>query len=197
MSKIIDFNSLWEIAFATNAIFVYFELVPALERKFNGVNAIGANVINELIEEQDRKYINTYGWRSVLFGYVTWIGRLKAMSAFNSFIAILLLIVAGFSPESALGGFYLVIIILILLVPIIIVPTIIICAFPLYKLKCIEEAVQKILSRDEGEPILLNKKKRRYKIAVEYIKLTEFGSSFFVKRSKEFSDDEIFQEFRV
>jgi len=32
MINISDFNSLWEIAFAVNAILVYFELTPALEK---------------------------------------------------------------------------------------------------------------------------------------------------------------------
>jgi hypothetical protein len=192
--KIIDFNTLWEIAFAINAIFVYFELTPALDRKFNGVNEIGRRVIDKLIEEQDRRYINSYGWRSLLFGYVIWVKRLKTMSVFNSIVAIFMVIIGGFNPETALNSVYIAIIIIILYIPILLIPAIILISFPNYKLKCIEEAVQKILDRDDSNPTILSYKKRRYKIAIEYIKITEFGLSFFVKRNKEFSDADIFHE---
>ena len=196
MSKIIDFNSLWEIAFAINAIFVYFELTPVLKRKFKSINAIGRNVIDEMIEKQDRRYINTYGWKSFLFGYTIWVLRLKVMSIFNSLLAIFLIIFAGFKPESVIGSFYLVIIILILFTPILIVIAIFRYGFPFYKLKCIEEAIQNILDRDIEDSTILINKKRRYKIVIEYIKLTEIGPSFFIKRNKEFSTSEIFQEAR-
>ena len=195
MSKIIDFNSLWEISFAVNAIFVYFELAPALERKFNGINAIGRSTIDELIEEKDRRYVNTYGWRSVAVGFMIWLRILKSLSLLNSIVALLLIIIAGFSPESELGLFVFGTIILMLFTPIIAIPGIIRYIFPAYKLKCIEEAINKILDRENGDPELMSKKSRRYKIAIEYIKMSEFGLSLFVKRNKEFSNKEVFEEF--
>jgi len=193
MFKIIDFNSLWEIAFAVNAIFVYFELKPALERKFKGINAIGRSVIDDYMDENDRRYVNNYGWKNVLFGFAIWIKILRSLSVLNSIVALFLIIIAGFSPESEIGWFLIGIIILLLFVPIITIPGIIIFAFPVYKLKCIEKAVQKIIDREKGEPNL--KKWRRYKIAIEEIKITEFGPSIFVKRNKEFSNEEVYSEF--
>lgn len=195
MLRLIDFNSLWEIAFAVNAILVYFELTPALESKFKGVNAIGRSTIDELLEEHDRVYVNTYGWKSVLFGYVIWIKRLKIFSVVNSVVALLLIITAGFSPEAEIGWPVLGFIIFVLFTPILVIPGIILYAFPLYKLKCIEEAIQKLIDRENGEPKLKENKSRRYRIAIEYIKLTEFGHSLFVKRNKEFSNEDLFGEF--
>jgi hypothetical protein len=194
MINISDFNSLWEIAFAINAIFVYFELTPVLERKFNGINAIGSSIINKLAEEEDRRYINTYGWRSALFGYSIWVARLKNISALNSLVAIILIIIAGLSPGSTLGVSFTTIIILILFTPILAIPAILIYVFPAYKLKCIEKAVYEIIERECGNSKALTKKQRRYQIAVEYIKLTEFPFSPFVKRNKLFSNEEIFAE---
>ena len=183
MSKILDFNSLWQIAFAVNAIFVYFELAPALERKFKGVNAIGKSVIDDFIEDKDRRYINNYGWKSILFNFTNWIWILKLLSIINSIVALLLIIIAGFSPAAELGWYFLGVIILILFTPIIVIPGIIRYVFPIYKLKCIEEAIKNILDRDGENSELISQKSRRYKIAIEYIKVAEFGPSFFVKRN--------------
>jgi hypothetical protein len=195
MSKILDFNSLWQIAFAVNAIFVYFELAPALERKFKGVNAVGKSVIDDFIEDKDRRYINNYGWKSILFNFTNWIWKLKLLSIINSIVALLLIIIAGFSPEAELGWYFLGVIILILFTPIIAIPGIIRYVFPIYKLKCIEEAIKNILDRDGEKSELISQNSRRYKIAIEYIKVAEFGPSFFVKRNKEFSNEEVFREF--
>ena len=147
-----------------------------------------------MAEEQDRKYINTYGWRSVLIGYFTWVSRLKTISVFNSLVAILIIIFSGFSPESVTGVFFTTIIILILFTPVLAIPAIIIYGFPTYKLKCIEEAVSNILERERGDSAAPTNKARRYSIAVEYIKMTEFVFSPFVKRDKKFSDSEILEE---
>jgi hypothetical protein len=193
MSNISNFNSLWEIGFSVNAIFVYFELTPILERKFNSFNAIGRKIIDEMIEENDRKYINTYGWRNILFSYAIWVSRLQAMSALNTIAAIFLIIVAGFNPELVLRDFSIALVILILFTPIVVIPVIILYGLPLYKLKCIEEAAQKILERDNSNPETLAGKTRKYRTIIEYIKLTEFSRFPLVKRNKEFSDDEIFQ----
>jgi len=147
-----------------------------------------------MAEEQDRKYINTYGWRSVLIGYFTWVSRLKTISVFNSLVAILIIIFSGFSPESVTGVFFTTIIILILFTPVLAIPAIIIYGFTTYKLKCIEEAVSNILERERGDSAAPTNKARRYRIAVEYIKMTEFAFSPFVKRDKKFSDSEILEE---
>lgn len=146
-------------------------LLRLLKKKFKGINAIGNSIINKMAEEQDRKYINTYGWRSVL-----------------------IIIFSGFSPESVTGVFFTTIIILILFTPVLAIPAIIIYGFPTYKLKCIEEAVSNILERERGDSAAPTNKARRYRIAVEYIKMTEFAFSPFVKRDKKFSDSEILEE---
>lgn len=194
MIKISDFNTLWEIAFAVNALFVYFELTPVLERKFKGINAIGISIINKMMDEQDRTYVNTYGWRSVLFGYYIWVSSLKSVSVINSLVAIILIIVAGFIPDKSLGNLFITIIILILFTPVLAIPVIIVYGFPAYKLKCIEEAVHKIIERESCGTATLANKARRYNIAVEYIKMTEFALLPFVKRDKNISDEEIFKE---
>ena len=78
--------------------------------------------------------------------------------------------------------------------PVLAISAIIIYGFPTYKLNCIEKAVSAILERECGDSITLTNKQKRYRIAVEYIKMTEFAISPFVKRNKEFSDEEIFKE---
>ena len=50
MFKIADFNSLWEIGFAINAIFVFFELQPFLEKRFSGIHSIGRDAIKRVFK---------------------------------------------------------------------------------------------------------------------------------------------------
>ncbi len=194
MVNISNFNSLWEIAFAINAIFVFFELAPLLERKFIGTNSLGKSIIDKMIAEEDQSYINNYGWRSIIFGHFLWLSRLKWLSALNSAIAIILIVIAGFNPTSTLGSLSICIIILILFTPIVLIPAIILYKLPLYKLKCIEEAIENILNRENQEQEAIAAKARKYKISLEYIKLIEFNSSPWVRRNAEFSDSEILEE---
>ncbi len=194
MIEISNFNSLWEIAFATNAIFVYFDLLPVLERKFKGTQSLGAKFIGLVVPEKDLEYINTYGWRSLLFGYTVWISRLKSLSVINSIIAIFLVILAGYSPKLDLG-FTNILIIIVLFVPVILIPAIVVYGLPLYKLKCIEEAVYIVLERDNLEPATKEVRIRKNRIAIEFIKLTTFPFLFYLIRNKELTVKEVLEEF--
>jgi hypothetical protein len=168
MIKIADFNSLWEISFGVNAIFVYFELAPRLEQKFKGINAIGKNIVEEINQEEDQSFVITYGWRSLFLGYFIWILQLKKLSIINSFISLLLIAVAGFNPESGLSVLTVCITILTLFTPVVCIPIIILYFFPKYKSACLKEAIEKLALRlddsSEGQ-----EQKQKYKDAIDRI----------------------------
>ena len=106
MYKFSEFNSLWEIGFAINAVFVFFELQPFLEKKFIGTQSLGSEIINQFILKKHRHRVNTRGWRSLLFGYTIWLRRLKALSVINSIVALLLIIILDTIRRLHLVDFY-------------------------------------------------------------------------------------------
>ncbi|TRW91225.1 hypothetical protein [Candidatus Methylobacter oryzae] len=194
MVEISNFNSLWEIAFATNAIFVYFDLLPVLESKFKGTQALGVKFISLVVPEKDLEYINAYGWRSILFGYTVWVSRLKSLSVINSIISIFLVVLAGYSPDLDLG-FTNILIIIVLFFPVIFIPAIVVYGLPMYKLKCIEEAVYLALERDNLEPAIKEVRIRKNRITIEFIKLTTFPVLFYLIRDKRLTIKEVLEEF--
>ncbi|WP_435235094.1 hypothetical protein ACR30L_15210 [Psychromonas sp. PT13] len=191
MLRIENFNSLWEVAFAVNAIFVFFDLVPRLNKFFHGSNELGDYTIKTMLNEEDYRYVSTYGWKSILFGYVKFVFTLKLLSLFNSFFALVLIIIAGFNSSFQIGVLPFCFIVAILLIPVVIIPLVILYFLPRYKLLCLIEAIENIINRDnlDSEDILVRNKK--YKIAVEYMKRFEFPYILGIKRNPDISNKEI------
>ncbi len=193
MYQIINFNSVLEIGFAVNAILVIFELESYLEKRFKKIQGLGRNEINLFVKERDQYHINNYGWRSLAFGYVIWIGRLKLISIFNSLLCLLLLLYAGYNPEVEVGLLTSMAILLLIFLPVLIITFIILYALPYYKFKCIKAAIASILARekkdlDDGEYEIIEKK---YHSLISFIKYTNFPFLLLIRfrKGKKLSDD--------
>jgi len=191
MYKIADFNSLWEIGFAIHAIFVYFELHQFLENKFTGIRALGKDIINHHILEKYQYRINTSGWRRLAFGYVIWLGRLKLLSIFNSLVALLLIIIAGYNPEAEFGIFLSAVIIASLFLPLLFITAIILFYFPFYKIKCIEYEINQIIENVDNDEDITESVIQKYKAVIEFIKFEHFPLFYLFMRNKKMPFEEV------
>lgn len=195
MYKIADFNSLWEIGFAINVIFVYFELQQFLEKRVTGIQSIGRETIDEIILEKHRHRVNICGWKKLLFGYVIWLQRLKFLSIINSIVALMLIIISGYNPDAAFGNVFSAFIIILMFAPILVITVIILYLFPIYKVKCIEYEINRIIEMNQTTDDLSDNMIQKYKAVIEYIKFSaiHFPFSFLVKRDKSMSIEEVFR----
>lgn len=195
MYKIADFNSLWEIGFAINVIFVYFELQQFLEKRVTGIQSIGRETIDKIILEKHRHRVNICGWKRLLFGFVIWLQRLKFLSIINSIVALMLIIISGYNPDAAFGNIFSTFIIILMFAPILVITAIILYLFPIYKVKCIEYEINRIIEMNQTTDDLSDNMIQKYKAVIEYIKFSaiHFPFSFFVKRDKSMSIEEVFR----
>jgi len=193
MYKIADFNSLWEIGFAINAVFVFFELQPFLEKRFLGIHSIGEDIINRVFKGKDRSYVITNGWRNLAWGYGIWMGRLRKLSIINSLVALVLIIVSGYWPDAKFGVTTSLLIIILLFAPILIITGIIVYYLPIYKFKCIENAIKTIMKREQAGDDFDKNQIRKYKAAIECINRDHFFGSVFIKRDKRISNEEVYR----
>ena len=193
MHKIADFNSLWEIGFAINVIFVYFELQPFLEKKFTGIQSIGRDIIDRIILKEHRRRVNNCGWHRLVFGFAIWLQRLKLLSIINSIVAIILIIISGYNPDATFGNIFSTFIIILMFAPILVITVIILCFLPIYKFRCIEYEINRIIEMDQTTGDLNDAMIQKYKAVIEYIKYggIPFPSSLFVKKDKNMSFEEI------
>jgi len=120
MYNLSDFSSVLEIAFAFNAILVFFELQKLIEQKYKDINNIG-DVISIFFDKKDWHYINTYGWKSHLFIYSIWIGRLKVISIINSILALILLIYSGINPNISFELYSIILLLALLFLPVVLI----------------------------------------------------------------------------
>lgn len=177
MYNIADFNSVLEVGFAVNAILVFFELESYLGKRFNKTQLLGHNLLANFIQkEEDLRYVTNYGWRSLVFGYAVWIGRLKWISVINSSLCLLLLIGVGYNPAIKIGFIFLAFLLFLIFIPVMGITCIIIYGLPRYKIACMEEALQKLIDRQkenlsEEEYELL---KTKYAAVSGFIKITNF-----------------------
>jgi hypothetical protein len=195
MYKISNFSSLWEIGFAINAVFVFFELQPFLENKFKGMQSIGTDIINKFIRLEDQRYVNTYGWRSLVFGYATWLGRLKLYSVLCSLMSLVLIIVGGFNPDFSFGIFGISTLIVIQFFPIVFISYIILYYLPKYKILCIEEATIKLIEMYQNDNNFIINHMKQYKYLVNYIIVFRPLFSKKIKTKNEISYQEPFELF--
>jgi len=65
---------------------------------------------------------------------------------------------------------------------------------PIYKLKCLEEAVRNLAERKEADLVGADQKIKRYKLANEYIKPNEFTFLYLIRRNREYSEIEVLRE---
>lgn len=192
MLQIESFNSLWEIAFAINAVFIFFELAPFCEKKFIGANSLGDSVICKVVKEEDQRYVKIYGWKSLLFGYTIWISRLKLLSIINSLLAISLIIIAGFDNSSDISLLLFCVLVAVLFTPIVVIPLLALILIPLYKFYCIKEAIYNLTNREVPDSDELISRNKKYNLIVEYIKRYELTGVFWLKRDGNISDEELF-----
>ncbi|MCF8075992.1 MAG: hypothetical protein K9L23_17530 [Desulfotignum sp.] len=195
MYKIGDFNSLWEISFAINAIFIFFELQPVLEKKFIGMQTIGSDAIERFIKKDDQRYVNTYAWKSLSFAFVVWLGRLKLYSIVCSLLSITLIIIGGFNPNFSFGFIGICVLIIIQFLPIVVIPSIILYLFPKYKLRCINEAIGKLIEKQQNDADFIDKHLMQYQYLVDYINLFRLPFSVFQRTKKKISNKELFDIF--
>jgi len=192
MYQIINFNSALEVGFAVNAILVLFELKSYLEHRFKKIQRLGRDDINLFVKERDQHYINTYGWKPLIFGYAIWIGRLKIISIFNSLLCLVLLIFAGYNPEAEFGLLSSLALLLFIFLPVSVITFIIIYGLPNYKFKCIKIAITNILEREkkENEDSEYGIIEKRYLSLINFIKFTNFPFRFLrgLKKGQKLSD---------
>lgn len=184
-----NFNSLWEIAFAVNAIFVIFELIPILNKKLEETLAIGDSEIKEFILKEDQQTILNCGWKRIIFGQIFWTEGLKIISILCSLLALLLIIVGGFNPNLSLSMGIILIFIIIEFGPISLIPLIIVYIIPNYKLKCIDYAISKRIEfkqNGKNSTYFRTHKLKQYKYLVQYIRRKKhpFLSYFTITKGK-------------
>ena len=133
MHYLSDFNSVFEVAFAINAVLVYFELSPNIDEHFKKLlySDPGPSILQtedgQFIEETDvffvgtdeeKAFVRNFGWKSIVFKFANFKSILKAISFVVSFFALALLIVAGFMPDFKAQTFVMIIILIFLFVPV-------------------------------------------------------------------------------
>ena len=195
MYKIANFSSLWEIGFAVNAIFVFFELQPVLEEKFRGIQSIGSDIIKMYVRVEDQRYILTYGWKSIAFGYVIWLGRLKLYSIFCSLSSIFLIIIGGFNPDFSFGFIEICVSIVLIFLPVIAILSIILYFLPKYKIKCIHEATSKLIEKYQNDQSFKTNYLNKYKHLADFIEFLRNPALTFFKSKKKKTFTELFEIF--
>ncbi len=77
--------------------------------------------------------------------------------------------------------------------PILVITTIILSLLPIYKIRCIEYEINRIIEMDQTTGDLNDDMIQKYKAVIEYIKYFDihFPFSFFIKRDKSRSIEEI------
>lgn len=195
MYKISDFNSLWEIGFAINAIFVFFDLQPLLKKKFKSTQSLGSSEIDKYILKEDQRYVNTYGWRTLVVNYGLWLSLLKLSSIICSLLSLVLIIAGGFNPEFSFGWFTITLLIIIEFAPIVFIPYIILISLPKYKLMCIDEALKNLISKKKSDNEFIKKHMKQYKFLVDYIMHFDHSFLLLINKRKKVSMDEVFDIF--
>ncbi len=192
MYKIANFNSLWEIGFAINIIFVYFELQPFLEKKFINIQTIGKEIIDRFIIEKHRHNINISGLRGLTFGYVIWVHRLKYLSIFNSLLSIALICIGGYNPEAEFGVSLSTLIIVLIFAPTTVIPMIILFFLPILKIESIENSITRIIESNKDTHELSDENVKQYKAVLEYIKFRAFPFLYLIKKNESMPIEEVF-----
>jgi hypothetical protein len=190
MTSLSNFNSVLQIGFAVNALLYFFDLKQALEDYFkNKTLKLGDSEISWHLDEKDRNFISSYGWRALAFGYVIWMSRLKTLTVLDSILSLCLLIFSGFNPTFEIGNFFIFAMLLVLFIPVTFITLVIIYGLPFYKLSCMKNATKKILERDRqtiGEDEY-TKREERFDVLIKFIEFRSFPLIYSLKniRNKE------------
>lgn len=180
-----NFSSVFEIAFAFNAIMVIFELQKLLEKKFKKIQKIGNIELKSTLHKSDYKYISNYNWKGLAFKYVLLIGRLKIFAFLNSTIALCLLIISGFNPDFRMQMLILIIILIMLFLPILYITYLISYKLKKEKIVSLYTAVDNLIetSQEFNEEDLDNIRKDYYSV-IKVIELTNLMLFLIKKEGK-------------
>jgi len=117
MNKLSDFSSVFEVAFAVNAVFYIFTYAPLAESEIDK----RLNQLNKLFKRADKVGVRRGDFPIFWYSKVKFWGSklvVGAYSIFASAIALLLLVVSGFNPELEISSFWVIVILLSLFVPV-------------------------------------------------------------------------------
>src|SRR5208337_3951876 len=119
MVKLADFNNVLSIGFAISAIFVYIDILPMLDQKFQSILDLKKSRLADILDDKKLHWKVTFGgWQHLAFAHTFWIKKLKFYSVFSSLLSFFLLILAGYFPEIRMGYFLISLILFVIFMPI-------------------------------------------------------------------------------
>ena len=121
MATISDFNSLWEVGFAVNAIFIFFDYNHYVDNKIKEIQEIGDEYLNQYFDKTKFNFSTMscanlfYKWLPVKCHVQKQI--LKIFSIFNSLLTFIMLLVSSYFANMHFSVIFSVPIVLIIFGP--------------------------------------------------------------------------------
>lgn len=100
MATISDFNSLWEVGFAVNAVFVFFDYSDYLDKKMKEIEEIGDEYLQQYFNHS-KFSIGGVPYRNIIYKWLPIKMNiqkhdLKTFSVFNTLFSLVLLLMSSY-----------------------------------------------------------------------------------------------------
>lgn len=140
MIPISNFNSVIEVSIAINALFVFFDLLPKMDKHFQYLMQIPPDLWEPGMSKEEERYITTYGWKTYGFSYARARNKIKTISLINSVFSLLLLVFSGFVPDYQVSKSLVCIVLSLLLAPVLIWSLYFYIVYPKFRRSLAEKA---------------------------------------------------------